>query len=313
MTHDVACIGLTILDILGRPIDHIPEGGAVSLIDGIRLTVAGTAAGVAVNCAKLGLRTLLVGAIGDDGEGDFLLSLARRDGIDISAVQRAAGLATSATILTIRSNGDRPAFHRLGAANFLTLGPADYDRVLTAKFIHLGGVGGLPQLDGQPTADLLAAAKARGCTVTCDLVAPTMGTLDALKAALPHVDYFMPSLEEAAVICGRSEPAEVARFFLGLGAKACVFKCGAQGSYLAAPGREQRIPAFKVDVVDTTGWGDSYCAGFIAGLAQGWAVEKACRLATATAALVATGLGTDAGVVNLGQTIRAMETLVPLD
>lgn len=313
MTHDVACIGLTILDILGRPIDHIPEGGAVSLIDDIRLTVAGTAGGVALNCAKLGLDTLLVGAIGQDEKGDFLLALARRDGIDTSAVQRVANFPTSATILTIRSNGDRPAFHRLGASNFLALGSADYDGVLGAKFVHLGGVGALPQLDGQASAQLLAAAKARGCTVTCDLIAPTMGTLDALKAALPHVDYFMPSLEEAAVICERSEPADVARFFMDLGAHACVFKCGAQGSYVATRDGQQRIPAFKVDVVDTTGCGDAYCAGFIAGLQRGWPLEEACRLATATAGLVATGLGTDAGVVNLEQTIQAMHTLPVLE
>jgi sugar/nucleoside kinase (ribokinase family) len=309
MAHDVVCIGLTILDILGRPIDHIPEGGAVSLIQEIRLTAAGTAAGVAVNCAKLGLRTLLVGAVGEDEKADFLLTLAQRAGIDTSAVQRIAGFPTSATILTIRSNGDRPAFHGLGAANFLVVSPSDYDRVLAAQFIHLGGVGALPQMDGQATRDLLAAAKARGCTVTCDLIAPSMGSLDALKAALPHVDYFMPSLEEASVISGLGEPADVARFYMDLGARACVFKWGARGSYLATREGHQRIPAFKVDVVDTTGCGDSYCAGFIAGLQLEWPVERACRLASAAAGLVATGLGTDAGIVNLEQTIQAMESL----
>ncbi len=313
MTHDVACVGLTILDILGRPIDHIPEGGAVSLVDDIRLTAAGTAAGVAVNCAKLGLRTLLVGAIGEDEKGDLLLALAKRDGIDTSAVRRLSGFPTSATMLTIRSNGDRPAFHRLGASNFLALDSSDYDTVLAVKFLHLGGVGALPQLDGQATADLLAAAKARGCTVTCDLIAPSMGTLDALKAALPHVDYFMPSLEEAAQISEREEPADVARFFMDLGAKACVFKWGSRGSYLATKDGHRRIPAFKVDVVDTTGCGDSYCAGFIAGLHRGWPIDEACRLASATAGLVATGLGTDAGVVNAEQTIAAMKTLPILD
>ena len=309
MSYDVACVGLTILDILGRPIDHIPDGGGVSLIDDIRLTIAGTAAGAAVNCAKLGLGTLLVGAVGEDEKGDLVFTFARRAGIDVSALQRVADLPTSATILTIRSNGDRPAFHRLGASNFLLVEASDYERVLGGKFLHFGGVGALPRMDGQPTADLLAAAKKRGCTVTCDLIAPTMGTLDALKAALPHVDYFMPSLEEAAAISGLNEPAEVARFYMDLGAGACVFKWGARGSYLATRDGHEHIPAFKVSVVDTTGCGDSYCAGFIAGLHLGWPVERACRLATAASALVATGLGTDAGIVSLEETIKAMETL----
>jgi len=309
MARDVTCIGLTILDILGRPIDQIPDGGAVSLIQEIRLTPAGTAAGVAVNCAKLGLDTLLVGTVGEDEKGDLLLDLSRRAGIDVSGVRRTGGFPTSATMLTIRSNGARPAFHALGASNFLTVEPADYDRVLASRFVHLGGTGGLPQFDGAPTHALLAAAKQRGCTVTCDLIAPNMGTLDALKAALPHVDYFMPSLEEAALISNRTEPADVARFFLDLGAGACVFKCGAQGSYLATPGGQQRIAAFRVDVVDTTGCGDAYCAAFIAALQRGWPDARACRFASAAAGLVATGLGTDAGIVNFDDTVRAMETL----
>jgi sugar/nucleoside kinase (ribokinase family) len=72
------------------------------------------------------------------------------------------------------------------------------------------------------------------------------------------------------------------------------------------------VPAFKVPVVDTTGCGDSYCGGFIAGLAMGYDLEQACRLGTAASALVATGLGSDAGVKDLAHTlsfIAAAETL----
>jgi sugar/nucleoside kinase (ribokinase family) len=117
----------------------------------------------------------------------------------------------------------------------------------------------------------------------------------------------MPSMEEASFISGMEEPEDIATFFLDLGAGACVFKWGAKGSYLATSVGGERLPAFRVDVSDTTGCGDAYCAGFIAGLAQGWEPRRAGQLGTAASGLVATGLGSDAGIVDLASTIAFME------
>ena len=91
-----------------------------------------------------------------------------------------------------------------------------------------------------------------------------------------------------------------------------VFKMGEQGSSIACleNGRikDIRIPCFKATVVDSTGCGDSYCAGFIMGLSMGWELEKAGRLGTAPGGLVIQGLGSDAGIVDLEQTIEFMNT-----
>jgi len=313
MTFDVACVGLTILDILGRPVERIPPGGGVDFIEEIRLTVAGTAAGTVIDCAKLGLKSRAVGAVGADEKGDFVLDTYRRYGIDVEAMQRIDGVPTSATILNVRPNGDRPALHVRGASDDLSLGPSDYDTVCDARFLHMGGTGLLNAMDGAPTAALLEAAKARGCTTTFDLIAPSDRTLALVEPCLPHVDFFMPSMEEAVILSGLHEPAAIADFFLDRGASTCIFKWGARGSYLANATHRLRIPAFRIDVVDTTGCGDAYCAGFIAGLAQGWDVEAACHLGTAASGLVATGLGSDAGIVDLEQTIGLMETAEVLE
>lgn len=313
MTHDVAVVGLMILDILGRPVERIPEGGNVEFIEEIRLTVAGTAGGTVVDCAKLGLRTMAVGCVGRDEKGDFILDSYRRLGIDCSAMQHTEDAPTSATILNVRPNGDRPALHVRGASDHLRVQSNDYDRICDGRFLHMGGTGLLQMMDGYPTEGLLKAAKARGLTVTFDLIAPNAGTLELLRPCLPHVDYFMPSMEEASFMSGMEAPDRIANFFLDLGAGACVFKWGARGSYLATRDGHRRIPAFRVEVSDTTGCGDAYCAGFIAGLAQGWETEKACRLGTAASGLVATGLGSDAGIVDLAQTVVFMETAEILD
>jgi sugar/nucleoside kinase (ribokinase family) len=112
----------------------------------------------------------------------------------------------------------------------------------------------------------------------------------------------MPSLEEAAFLSGETQPEAIARFFFALGVGTCILKDGENGSWLIGrDGALEHIAPWPVEAVDTTGCGDSYCGGFIA-LARGLSVKAACDVASAVAALVATGMGSDAGVVDWEQT-----------
>ncbi len=304
---DAVFVGLTILDVAGRPVKTIPEGGGVAFIEEIRLNPAGTAAGAVMNAAKLGISCATVACLGYDEKADFILAAYQRMGIDCSMVRRTAEAPTSATILTIRPDGQRPALHCRGASDYLIVEDADFDAVCDARFLHHGGTGLLAAMDDGRSARLLAHAKAKGLTTTFDLIAPNDGTVALLRDTLPHVDYFMPSLEEAAFLSGQARPEEAARFFMDMGAKACIFKMGAEGSYTRTADGAFRTPAFKVRVSDTTGCGDSYCGGFVAGLAKGFDLERACRLGSAVSALVATGLGSDAGVRDFDQVVTLME------
>ena len=298
---DAIFVGLTIVDIAGRPVEAIPDRGDVAFIEEIRMNPAGTAAGSVMNAAKLGLRTASVACVGQDSMGDFIIDEYQRLGIDVSMIQRSKNSRTSATILPIRPNGERPALHSRGASDDLVLTDDQLDNLCDARFLHLGGTGLMTAMDAGPSAALLAHVKIRGLTVSLDLIAPNDKTMDLLVDLLPNVDYFMPSMEEAVFLTGKEDPATIAQIFLGMGAKACILKWGERGSYVHTTDSQFRIPAFKVHVSDTTGCGDSYCGGFIAGLAMGRDLRGACELGTATSGLVATGLGSDAGVVNLAQ------------
>lgn len=311
-SFDAMFVGLTILDIAGRPVDAIPDGGGIAFIEEIRMNAAGTAAGAVINAAKLGLSCATTACVGEDEKGDFIVASYQRLGIDCSHISRSKTMATSATILPIRPNGERPALHCRGASDELFVNEDQFDAVCNARFLHHGGTGFLAAMDKGQSAKLLAHAKQKGLTTTFDLIGPNADTLNTLRELLPHVDYFMPSMEEAEFLSGLSDPSAIATFFMELGAGSCVFKWGEKGSYIKTPERQFRLPAYKVNVSDTTGCGDSYCGGFIAGLAMDYDLEQACQLGTATSALVASGLGSDACVVDLEHTLafmREAETL----
>lgn len=310
MRYDVSVIGLYILDVLGRPVTRIPERGNVDFIEEIRLTVAGTAGGTVVDTAKLGLKSLAVGAIGDDEKGDFVLATMSKFGVDVSAMQRLPGVPTSATILNVRPNGERPALHVRGASDHFDVPPAMYDQVFDAPIAHLGGTGLLRRLDGEASRVLLAEAKKRGATVTFDLIATTPETIGIVAPLLPRIDYFMPSIEEARDMSGRSSPQDCAAFYLDRGATCCVFTLGADGAYYAhRDGTRRQVPAYDIEVVDTTGCGDAFDAGFITALHHRMDPDTAVRFAQAAAALVATGLGSDAGIKSFDHTLHAMKTM----
>lgn len=308
MRYDVSVIGLFILDILGRPVSRIPERGTVDFIEEIRLTVAGTAGGTVVDTAKLGLRSLAVGAVGDDEKADWVLLTLKKHGIDVSAMQRLSGIPTSATILNVRPNGDRPALHVRGASDHLDVPASAYDQVFDAPIIHLGGTGLLKKLDGPASVTLLREAKKRGRIVAFDLIGASAETLGIVAPLLPYIDYFMPSIEEAKDMSGQSSAEDCAKFYLDRGTTCCVFTLGGDGAFYAhRDGTRLMAPAYDIKVVDTTGCGDAFDAGFITALHHKMDLEKSMRFAQAAAGLVATGLGSDAGIQSFDHTLKVMK------
>lgn len=308
MPADVSVIGLYILDVLGRPVRQIPDRGNVEFIEDIRLTVAGTAGGTVVDLAKLGLKTLAVGAVGEDEKADWVLLTLEKHCVDTSTMQRVSGVPTSATILNVRPNGDRPALHVRGASDHFDVPQDQYDEVFAAPIIHLGGTGLLKKLDGPASVTLLKEAKRRGRVVTFDLIAASAETAKIVDPLLPYIDYFMPSIEEAKDMSGQTTVEDCARYYLEKGAGCCVFTLGGDGAYYAhRDGTRLKSPAYEIKVVDTTGCGDAFDAGFITALHHKMDLNTALRFSQAAAGLVATGLGSDAGIVSFEKTYETMK------
>lgn len=214
----VVALGVHVLDMLVRHVEEIPEGQGSQLVEQIKITAAGTAAGTALTLAKLGAQVHSAGAVGTDAAGDLLLSLLERGGVDTSEVVRRTQVQTSASVLPIRPNSERPAFHVIGANAGYTLDDVPWERIANATHLHLGG----PE-------------------------------------------------------------------FLG----------GA----VAATG-EFSSPSLAADVVDTTGCGDAFSAGYLRGISLGQSPLEAAGLGNAAAGLVAGGLGSDHGDFDLSRAQR---------
>lgn len=307
---EIVSMGVHILDVLGRHVSEIPPGQGISLIDEIRITAAGTAAGTSVDLAKLGCSVTAVGAVGNDEMGNILIGILNRYGVNTKYLVRKDGVQTSGSILPIRPNGERPALHVMGSNAVFNFEDVPLAVVAKADFVHIGGFYLMPQFDGPDTVKALEFSKQSGAITTMDILGVHQENMaKKILPCMPHLDYFMPNVEEAGMITGLTDPYQMCQYFLDAGAKNVVLKMGERGSLIVGTDGERiRVPAFKVKLVDTTGCGDAWSAGFIAGLSLHMSVAKAAQLGSACGSLVASGLGSDAGIIDLESTLAFIDS-----
>ena len=302
----VTVMGACILDVLGRPVETIPPGqGSVRLAE-IRATAAGTAAGPAVDLAKLGASVRVIGALGDDLIGDIVAVAMARHGVDTAGLVRKKEVQTSATILPIRPNGERPALHGPGATRLFTHADIDQEHVKGSRALLIGAPDALAGLTGEELADVARTARSQGALVAVDVLHPGRPEdLDRLAPLLAVTDWFMPNGDQILALTGREEPTDAIKDVMALGTGAVAVTLGADGCLVATrqDPAAMALPAIKVDVVDTTGCGDGFTAGLLAGLLAGATPQDAAWLGVACGSLVATGLGSDAGIENLAQVL----------
>ena len=302
----VTVLGAHILDVLGRPVEAIPPGQGSARLAEIRATAAGTAAGAGVDLAKLGASVLAVGAIGDDLLGDMVAAAMARHGVDTSGLSRKSGVQTSATILPIRANGERPALHVPGATSLLELADIDLDRVRRSRALLIGAPDALGDIVGDGLARVVAAARAGGALVAVDVLHPGRPRdLDRIAGLLAAADWFLPNGDQLLALTGRDDLTSAIADVLALGTGGLAVTLGADGCVVAwrGGGSPVSLPAIEVDVVDTTGCGDGFTAGMLAGLLLAVGPVDAAWLGIACGSLVATGLGSDAGIEGLGQVL----------
>ena len=309
MRYDYTTIGFITFDCLGWPFLQMPEGGGTYLVEDFALAVSGAAGTAAIAAAKMGLSVMAVGGVGNDLMGEWVRKRLGDFAVNTDFLQNIEGGRTSSSIVTTRADGSRPVLHLKGATGDFYVEDSDFDRLTDAPVVHFGGVGLMTRMDQGQNARLARHAKARGAITTVDVFASSPAEMQAVEQVLPYTDYFLPSIEEAHALTGLKDLEGTARFFLDKGVGCCVFTLGADGAYYHdQSGLKFRVPAFEVDVRCTCGCGDAFNAGFAVALKRGMDPEQAVRFAQATSALNATGLGSQAGVVDFECTWDFMQS-----
>jgi sugar/nucleoside kinase (ribokinase family) len=305
---DVVCVGILVADVVGKPVDSLPVRGKLQLAEQMELHTGGCAVNTAVALAKIGVSTAGIGKVGEDGFGDFMVSALAGQGIETSGVARTSLANTSATMVMVHSDGERSFIHYLGANAEFRDDDVDFTLVKQSRVAHIGGSFLMPAFDGAPTADLLRRARAAGVTTSLDTAWDSRGGwMQVLAPCLPHLDYFIPSIEEARMITGEKTPESIASSLIDRGVGTVGLKMGADGCFVQNREITLRIAPHPVPVVDALGAGDSFAAGFLTGIVKGWDLEKTARFANAVGALSVTALGASTGIRTLEETLSFME------
>lgn len=314
---DIVNVGICTVDAIGRTIDSYPPPGGLRLFDQLHLTTGGNAVNCSIALSKMGVPCDVIVKVGNDMLGDFVVAECRKYGANVDGVIRSGDTHTPFTFVCVMPGGQRSFIHTVGTNGTLADGEIDLERIRRARFCFVTGTMVMPTLDGEPTARLLRAARQAGVKTLLDTVYVDSASNAAWHAAidpvLPVLDYFIPSCPEAQTLTGATEPSAMARALQAGGCANVIIKLDERGAFCReADGRETLVPAYRVDqVVDTTGAGDCWSAGFLAGLREGLSVVEAAKLGNATAAHCIQAPGASTGIVPLAE-IKAFQQRTPL-
>ena len=293
---DVIGLGLAIVDVVLRvermPAWEDPRGLLdFTLADG---GPAGTACFVA---STFGLRAGFVDTVGGDDLGEHRRRSLERAGVDTTRLVPREGPEDHVVVVYVdAATGERAFSFRRG---FLSrpLGAAELDRayIESARFLHL---------DGSHAAAALAAArwtKESGGTVVLDAAATSHEVLEPARALVAETDVLICGSGFAPMLTGEEDAWRAGRAALDLGPRVVVQTEGARGSYTVSRDAEFHTPAYDVDVVDTTGAGDTFHGAYLVGLAKGWDLERCAAFSSAVAGLHCTVLGNRKGIPSMAE------------
>ena len=304
----VICSGNIVYDTLVCPVREL-TWRATTFVDCIEVHLGGNGSSTARALARLGVPVRLLGAVGNDDQGEYMLEHLRASGVDIGNVERVS-TPSSATVAMVSPTGERKFFHLIGASREALSHGIDFNLGLLegAAHYHMASMFVMPRFRPLAAATLERARKA-GLATSFDTNWDPEGTwMRDLAPCLPHIDYLFMNEPEAEMITGSSDPSRAAEIVLAKGLRTAVLKLGGAGCAVFSEGEEIRCPAYEVKVKDTTGAGDCFVAGFLAALLDGASLNEAGQFANAVAALSVGEVGAVNGLQPRTQTAEWMRT-----
>lgn len=301
--------GNLVRDTVVRAVERL-EFGATVWVESVIPSLGGNGANTAFGLATLGAPVTLVSACGDDDAGHACLAALTKAGVRPAFTPRMAA-STAVTIALVNAKGERAFLHQPGVNRSALDGPVDFYACAlpTDKHwhYHLANPFALPAFREHASQSLLRANRL-GATTSLDTGWDSKGRwLEDLGPCLPLLDLLFVNDREAEHLTGHREAGQMASALHRLGARRVLLKLGEQGCLLSDEDDREVIPAFHVPVRDTTGAGDAFVAGYLAGLRSGMTAIDAARFANAVAALSVQQSGSVAGLRSYEQTLQWMD------
>jgi len=314
MPKEIIAIGNIVNDFLVGPIEKIPAGGQVFFVDTARPVLGGTCTIMASGLAKMGVKVKVLGKVGNDVNGDFLLDRLFKNGVDITEISRVNDVQTSVTLCFFSSDGNKKMiFMCPGTNSSLLKEDINLSKYNSDYIFYAGGIEMMPKLRGKPIANILEKAKKKNIKTVLDTVYdPFEEGFSVIKDSLLFVDILFTSLNEVKIYVKSDEPKEIIKFFLRNGSKVIVLKMGKKGSCIYEDGTIYEFPAPDPDneIKDTMGAGDNFVAGFIAGMVKGFNRIDCMKLATSAAVLSLTSPGGEANYQDFDEVLNFSKRVV---
>ncbi|MCJ7508592.1 MAG: carbohydrate kinase family protein [candidate division Zixibacteria bacterium] len=294
---DVVCLGRAVIDVMAKPIENMPIKGEGCLVEFLEIHPGGSAVNTAIALAKLGINPAIIGVVGKDFFGDFLIKALIKEGVDIQFLRRTTKSNTSSSFVMISQDGERSFFHYIGANSMVTPSIVDFSLLDGVKMLHVAPINLMPSFKGEEAVGIMAKAKKSGLITSIDTT-HNLDEIEFIRSCLKYTDIFLPNYNEAKKISGKESLREISENLLAIGTRLVVIKMGDRGCYLRNKKVEMFVPGYQVNAVDTTGAGDAFVAGFLLGTLKGWELNKTAKFANAVGAMCVQSIGSTSGIGN---------------
>lgn len=300
MKADVSIIGAAILDVLAGPVDaSIFDKGSLPM-NSTSLSFGGDALNEAVVLSQLGLNVELLSKVGNDEAGKRILDFLKEKQVAVEKVKAEDGLETGINVVLVAPNGER-MFLTNPNGSLRKLGEEDIMEHLdeAGDIVCMASMFVSPVLDIAAMERVFCKVKSKpGRILVADMTTAKNGeSLADIEGLLKYIDYIIPNETEAERLTGESDVYRNAELFLEHGAACVVIKRGGKGCLIRTRERQIEVPAYAhAKLVDTTGAGDSFVAGFIWGLKNGMSLEECGRFGCAVASCIVEKLGANAAI-----------------
>ena len=287
---DVLCVGQAVIDCITRGKESTPYKENVYRAETIRLHTGGDAVNESRALAAMGYRTGIVCCLGNDIAGDTILRELVSAGIRTDRIGR-PDIDTPIANLQVASDGSRISINSEAIKlRGYQIDPVSLEGARIVSFASLFR----PPLDDAAVTEMIRHAKACGSVICADTKLPVSREicLEEYSGCLPLIDYFFPNEKEAEYYSGEKKFPEMAHAFRKRGIRNVIIKTGKEGCYVSGQEGEFAVPAIPVErVLDTTGAGDNFVAGFLSGVLEGASLRECALKGTEAAARVISRIG----------------------